>query len=353
MGENFNKECPMCGNPQVYTSIVTYKRAFKMKSLCNNCSSTHKKKDFQDYETKKIIELYIEGYALSKIQQLVKRKKNRIKELLIEHKIWIEGRDNIKIEFNDNDLKLIKEKYLMGESCQQIATYFNTSKVPIVKTLKKEGLLRKGYSDGKKIELNNEIKEKIKKLYVEDKIPPSEISILLKLNKHFLDNHIKVFGYKRTRGESISIRQLGKKHTKERIEKHKITQQKLAASGKRKQSGGVCKFYEIGGLICQGTYEKFFIEKLIQENKKLPKKSRPIITPYGVYTPDFISNKKFIEIKSDYTYDILIGKKISRFTKKIESNQYEKIKWVNQNIYPVNILVVDKINNKIIKKEIK
>ena len=40
------------------------------------------------------------------------------------------------------------------------------------------------------------------------------------------------------------------------------------------------------------------------------------------------------------------------FTNKIETNQYEKIKWVNQNVKPVQILVIDKRNNKILNKEI-
>ncbi len=116
---------------------------------------------------------------------------------------------------------------------------------------------------------------------------------------------------------------------------------------------GNCKKYNVGGLICTGTYEKFYIEKLISENKKLPKNCKSIKTPYGLYYPDFSNEKDLIEIKCDYTYDILIGKKINRFTKKINTNQYKKIKWVNKNIKPVNILVVDKINNKLIKKEIK
>ena len=34
------------------------------------------------------------------------------------------------------------------------------------------------------------------------------------------------------------------------------------------------------------------------------------------------------------------------------SNQLTKIKWVNENIKPVEIIVIDKRNNKIIKKEI-
>ena len=33
-------------------------------------------------------------------------------------------------------------------------------------------------------------------------------------------------------------------------------------------------------------------------------------------------------------------------------SQYEKIKWVDKNVIPVEILIVDKKNNKLIKKEI-
>jgi hypothetical protein len=132
----------------------------------------------------------------------------------------------------------------------------------------------------------------------------------------------------------------------------KNAQQKLAKSGKRKQTGGVCKNYIINGLECQGTYEKFYLEKLIENNEILPKNSIPIETPYGVYYPDFTFENRLVEIKSDYTYDVLLGIKESRFTRQKSLRQYEKIKWVNSNVKEVDILVVDKRNNKITKKEI-
>jgi predicted DNA-binding protein YlxM (UPF0122 family) len=46
------------------------------------------------------------------------------------------------------------------------------------------------------------------------------------------------------------------------------------------------------------------------------------------------------------------GKQISRFTKQYETKQLAKLKWVNENIKPVEILVVDKRNNEVIKKNI-
>lgn len=258
-----------------------------------------------------------------------------------------------KIKFSKEQIDFIIVEYNRGMSCLEISKIFNISKLPINNLLKSLGLLRKGYSNGKKIILSEEQKENIKNLYVNEKKTAPEISKILKLNQHFIEKQIYNSNYKRTLGESISLRQKGKKHSKERIKKHTIIQRKLAASVKRKQRGGVCKFYEIGGLECQGTYEKFYIEKLIKENSELPKKGETIKTPYGTYNSDFSNSKSLIEIKSHYTYDVLIGKKISRFTKKKEIKQYKKIKWVNKNVKPVDIIVVDKINNKLIKKQIK
>ena len=80
--------------------------------------------------------------------------------------------------------------------------------------------------------------------------------------------------------------------------------------------------------------------------------SASIVTPFGVYYPDFSYDDRLIEIKSDYTFNILIGKQISRFTKQYETKQLSKLKWVNENIKPVEILVVDKRNNEVIKKNI-
>jgi hypothetical protein len=132
----------------------------------------------------------------------------------------------------------------------------------------------------------------------------------------------------------------------------KIAQQKLSESGNRKQTGGICKIFNVNNIECHGTYEKFYIEMLINENVLCPKNCKSIITPYGVYYPDFSYDDKLIEVKSEYTYNILIGIEKSRFSKKIETNQLRKIKWVNENILPVEIIVVDKRKNKIIKKEI-
>lgn len=89
--------------------------------------------------------------------------------------------------------------------------------------------------------------------------------------------------------------------------------------------GGRCKWYEYKGLKVQGRYELYF---LMTSKLKLTK-PKPIKTPFGFYTPDFESEKFFIEIKSTYTF------KTCRNTK-----QFDKIKWVNDNIKRVKIKII-------------
>lgn len=258
-----------------------------------------------------------------------------------------------KIIFTDKQIEEIELYYVVnGLSCQNIGNKFNVSKRPIIELLKKRNKLKKGKSNGIKIELTKNQKETIKKLYLIDYKNSYEIGETMGLSKPFIDKYLTNCGYRRTKGESISLRQTGKKRSNRVIEILKNAQQKLSKSGKRIQCGGVCSFYKVNNVECQGTYEKFYIEKLIKENKKIPSKPDPIKTPYGVYNPDFYDGKCLIEIKSDYTYDILIGNKKNRWNNKIDLTQYNKIKWTNENIQPVQILVVDKKNNKLIKKQI-
>jgi hypothetical protein len=200
--------------------------------------------------------------------------------------------------------------------------------------------------------LTIEQENKIKDLYIKEYKSCDEIGKIMNLTTSFIDKYLNKCEYRRTKSEATSLSKRGVSLSQKTKDNMSIAQQKLARSGHRKQTGGVCKFFIINGLKCQGTYEKFYIENLIKKGFDLPEEGKSVVTPYGVYYPDFSFENKLIEIKSDYTYDVLIGSKVSRFTKKIETNQYYKIIWVNQNIKPVQILVVDKRNNKFINKQI-
>jgi len=258
-----------------------------------------------------------------------------------------------RITFTDLEIKEIVYQYtVLKLSGTQIGKFFNMSKTPIIKILRENKILRKNNSSGKKFYLSENVINEIKRLYLDEYKTANEIAKILGYTGSFIDKFLSKTTYRRNKSKSISLRQTGKKRSLEFIEKFTEIQRNYAKSGNRKQTGGVCKSFIIKNLNCVGTYEKFYIEKLVSENKELPKKGDSVKTPFGVYYPDFDYGKMYIEIKSDYTYQILLGKKENRWSNKIDTNQYEKIKWVNNNIKPVEIIVVDKKNNKLIKKEI-
>lgn len=301
-----------------------------------------------------IVSLYNSGISFTKIALDFKIGKNRVKKILIENDNFIQNRDTLKKIFNDFEINDIKDLYLNKKlSCKEIGKIYNISREPIQELLRNLGLLNKGNSNGVKIVLTEEKEEKIKKLYLNECKNTDEISNELGLSKSYISKYLTNSGNIRSRSLATSLSKLGIPLSNKTKMNMSLAQQKLSKSGLRKQTGGVCKFFKINNLTCQGTYEKFYIESLIKDGKLLPTEAKPIITPFGVYNPDFEFNDRLIEIKSDYTYDILIGEKINRFTNKIDIKQYEKIKWVNKNIKSIEILIIDKRKNNIIKKQIK
>lgn len=256
----------------------------------------------------------------------------------------------VRKTFNSNEILKIQEHYKNGLSCYSIGKLFGVSKTPINRVLKDLGVLKKSKSDGKKIVLTETQKIKIKKMYCDEFKNIDEISQKLKLTKSFIDKYLNTVNYRRNKSEAMRVLKTGKKLSENIKKNMKLAQHKFNQSGNKKINGGVCKFYNIKGINCQGTYEKFYIDKLMSENKELPQNCEPILTPYGLYFPDFKINDVYIEIKSDYTFDVLIGKTKNRFTKKFETKQLKKINWVTENIKKVEIIVVDKKNNKLINK---
>lgn len=257
-----------------------------------------------------------------------------------------------KIVFTSNEIIKIKELYSNGLSCLHIGEFFNVSKTPIIKILKSEGLLKKPKSNGVKMILTQSQKNKIKKMYCDEFKSPYEISKVLNLTKSFIDKYLQKSNYRRSKSEAMKIIKTGVPLSDIVKSNMKKAQMKITLSGKRKIKGGVCKFYKVKGLTCQGTFEKFYIEKLVNENQQLPNNCDPVLTPFGLYYPDFILNDKFIEIKSDYTFEVLVGNIKNHFTNDFDYKQLQKIKYVTENISNVEVIVVDKKNNKLIKKEI-
>lgn len=307
-------------------------------------------KKYDKDEIKLIISLYEGGMSFSKIGKKLSRQKNTIKKILIKNNVWVENRDiNIK-GFNGIEIKKIISLYEGGMSATKISKIYNVSRPKIVRLLKNNGVNVKSVSDGKKIKLSENKKDEIKNLYLNKNKTTNEIAEILKLSEGFISKHINDSGYRRSKSKANSLARKGKKASPKARLNMKLAQIKLARSGNRKQTGGYCKYYKVHGLRCQGTYEKKYIEHLKQHNNKLPNNTNSINTPYGVYYPDFEYDDKYIEIKSSYTYDVLIGKIPSRFNGKYDFKQIKKIKWVNENVKPVDIIVINRNGDKLIKK---
>jgi hypothetical protein len=302
-------------------------------------------------EMNEIVSLYEKGISYSEISIKLGRKKENIKDVLINSGVFVEGRDNRKKVFSDKEINEIIEMYHIKKlGLLKISELFNVSKTPIKRILSERNLLRKGVSNGKKINLSDKQKNQIRELYLVENKNCNEIGDVIGCSCGKIFNYLKTNQLSRNRSEGASIGLKKRIITPKMIENMRRGQRNLVLSGKRKQNGGVCKKYVVNGISCHGMTEKKYIENLINNNKNLPQNCSYINTPFGAYYPDFKFENKFIEVKSTYTYDILYGYKKSRWSKKYETMQLKKMKWVNENIMPVEIIIVDK--NKIIEYKI-
>lgn len=294
-------------------------------------------------EINKIISLYENGMSFTEIGLKLGRKKDNVRKILINNNVFVHGRDNIKKTFSIEEINEIIKLYSQDrQSTKKIAKIFNVSVTPIKRILKERNILRSGNSNGKKIHLTNEQHKMIKYLYVNEKLSAKEISEKINLSESFLNKYLHNSNYKRSKSESVSIGLKKRKITPQIRENMKRGQKKLVLSGKRKQYGGVCKKFNVNGIICHGLTEKKYIETLLLWGEELPNNCTYIMTPFGAYYPDFKNENEYIEIKSTYIYDVLLGKKKNRWSKKYDTIQYKKIKWVNDNILPVKIIIVNK-----------
>jgi len=157
-------------------------------------------------EINKIVSLYENGMSFSKIGLTLKRKKSRIKETLINEGVFVEKRDVLKKTFNESEINKIIDLYFIKKmSVRKIGIIFNVSVTPIKRILVERNLLRKGKSDGKKIELTNNKKNTIKFLYLKKYKNTKEIGKTLGVSKSFVDGYLKDNDLLRNKSEGVSV----------------------------------------------------------------------------------------------------------------------------------------------------
>lgn len=124
----------------------------------------------------------------------------------------------------------------------------------------------------------------------------------------------------------------------------------LGKYSKRKNLGGKSKIYYVDGRMCKGKNEKKFLELNKNTLPELLQVPKYINTPHGNYTPDFELKDYYIELKSEWTYKVFLGMCNFLGEETSEIKQLLKLKWVDENIKPVKVLIGYK-NNFLQEKE--
>lgn len=212
MVKKYIKNCPICGDIQSYTTKNRLECSIRENWVCNKCSSTHMKKIYSDDVITNVVYLYSGGNSFSKISVLLNISRDNVKNILIEKNVWVENRDKIKKEFNNIDIENIIKKYSGGLSVKKISNLYGVSVTPIKRILKDANLLRKGLSNGKKIELSDEQKSLIKFLYLEKYKNTDEISSQIGLTKSFVDKYLTNCGYRRDKSNGVSVGLVNRYH---------------------------------------------------------------------------------------------------------------------------------------------
>ncbi len=345
----YSKICTGCGNSQLYSCKLSLNNAIKAHSLCNSCNQKKNRRVFTVEEIKLTLDLYKEGLSFTKISKRINIRKETIKRILIDNNVLVEGRDSTIIVFNIEDIKNILNDFINNKkTITELTREYKTSYGVIRRLLEQNFVFKKRITNKKSISIDELVE--IKKLYLDDLKSTKDISKIINCSESNVSKLLSREGILRSKSDANTLYRTGRKLSESHALNIKLGQQKFAKSGNRVQKGGICKTYRVNGIKCQGTYEKFYLEKLILDGIELPNRAKSINTPYGVYYPDFSYDNRLIEIKCNYTFEILIGKRINNFTKNFEINQYNKIKWVNENVIPVDVFVIDKKNNEIIKK---
>jgi hypothetical protein len=209
---------------------------------------------------------------------------------------------------------------------------------------KKASESRKKYiqnlSDSQKSNIANKISETNKKIYSDkSEVEKKSWKDLCSSNskKRWEDQD-----YKDRLKKILSEKNWSKRDDAKEIKEKQVKSRIKNNGGIYSKGPGRCKEFEVSGLKCYGTFEKKYIEILISRGMDVPKKpDSSISTEYGSYTPDFEFKDFYVEVKSPFTYDVLMGR--ASYSKERDSNpdQLKKMIYVSKNVKKIMICIVD------------
>jgi hypothetical protein len=133
-----------------------------------------------------------------------------------------------------------------------------------------------------------------------------------------------------------------KREDSKEIKNRQVTTRIKNNGGTYHKGPGRCQEFEVNGIICYGRCEKKFIEILVESSQDLPTKpGSSIQTEFGSYTPDFEFDDFYVDVKSPFTYGVLLGELSYSKNRKSNPKQLKKIYWVSDNIKKIKIAIVD------------
>lgn len=148
--------------------------------------------------------------------------------------------------------------------------------------------------------------------------------------------------YKEAMKKILTEKNWSKRVDSAEIKKKQVNSRIKNNGGTYHKGSGRCQEFEVCGISCYGTYEKKYIEILSESKQNLPSKPKSSIkTEFGSYTPDFEFENFYVEVKSPFTYMVLLGE--LSYSKNVKSNpsQLKKIIWISQNLKNIKIAIVE------------
>ena len=252
------------------------------------------------------------------------------------------------MKINKNDINSIISSYTSGYSLNEIAKEMKCSHSTIRRCLLKNSVKLRPKGIYKHI-ISKEEEKQIIDFYINKKRGIQYISNIIgihwELVKEVLDkNNIPLWtrselakANENFYGRSKDFTFGGHKHKKS--SRNKISKS-LKGNANRIVTGSKSQFIlTILGKV-QGSYEVAYLQDLIKKGIDLPKLCGKIQTPYGLYFPDFEYDDKFVEIKSQFTWDVCNG--IKPNPKGVKTDiQRKKIDWTSKNVKSVEIIILE------------
>lgn len=304
---------------------------------------------------KKIVALYKGGFSIYRISKDLGVATNTVKKWVVNAGVDLR---KTKHDYSDNrkrklDPDEVKNLYCeQNKSLSEIAEAFGVHKQTVKVCVKSMGIELLDTKNTPKGGFSSEEKKEIIKLYSEEHrgakhigsiFNRSDFSITYWLNKWEVPKVSKSDLQKKLREVHGPTKGFsGKKHSEE--SKKQISDSGVEAWNKEDRLPVIGKsrtFNTKAGKIL-GSYEVAYLQRLIDAGEPLPIPNRKKFkTPSGSYVPDFDFGDRFIEIKSEFTLQVCKGE-MPKGDGSYSDNQWIKIQWVNENVKPVEVIVIEK-----------